>query len=93
MRSQTPSLAGSRHRRGSSSFKTGATEETEEAGEEGGAPIAEIPRSPLDRSRRGSLGEVEKGKGRSRRGSIDAPKSPRVPPEMVHVISVAAFKE
>lgn len=93
MRSQTPSLAGSRHRRDSSSSKTGATEETEEAEEEGGAPIAEIPRSPLNRSRRGSLGEVEKGKGRSRRGSIDVPRSPRVSPEMVHVISVAAFKE
>jgi hypothetical protein len=91
MRCHSPSLAGEHHRPGSSSSKTAQTEEIEEE-EEGGAPIAEIARSPLGRSRRSSMGEVEKGRGRSRRGSADAPGSPR-PSEMVHVISVAAFKE
>jgi hypothetical protein len=93
-RSRSPSLAGSHHRRGSvgsnsasasksrtrdTSLRSGM-ETDEEAG--AGAPVAEIARSP--------------GKGMSRRGSGDVrmppPGSPRAK-ELVHVISVAAFKE
>lgn len=74
----------------------------EDDDDEGGAPIAEISRSPMRRSRRSSFGDVEGGWSglvgahgqRSRRGSIEQiPASPRLPPDMYHVISVAAFKE
>lgn len=94
MRSGTTSLAGSRHRRNSSASKTGATTVTLEGEEDGGgAPIAEIARSPMRRSRRSSFGDIEKGKGRSGKCSLEVQRSPRMPPELVHVISVAAFKE
>lgn len=93
-RSETSSLAASHHRRNSSS-KTGNTTWTIEE-EAGGAPIAEIARSPMRRSRRSSFGEMEKGRGLrgSRRGSGELiASSPRLPPDMYQVISVAAFKE
>jgi hypothetical protein len=61
--------------------------------EEGGAPIAEIPRSAQGRSGRSSMGDVEKGGGRGKK-SFDVPKSPGLGrKEVVHVISVEAFKE
>ncbi|KAE9983920.1 hypothetical protein EG328_009369 [Venturia inaequalis] len=80
--SETSSLAGSHHRRKSSSKTQNTNWTTDE--EEGGAPIAEIARSPMRRSRRSSFG----------RSSIEGiPASPKIPPDTYQVISVAAFKE
>lgn len=81
------------HRRGSSSH-TANTHWTI-GKEEGGAPVAEIARSPMRRSRGSSFGEMERGRAqRSRRSSIvGTPASLRRPPDIYQVISVAAFKE